>query len=309
MATLTHTLPLFLTILLGYCTTKLKFIGQKTTNDLIKLIFYIILPITLFTGISQLPLNKIIYWPFILAYTLSVLIMIIVSSLFSYFLFKRSGIELIPNTMGASITNSGLIGLPLFLVLFGTITPIAASMLPDTIWILCFVFCLEYLSSKSHTKIHWLLPFIILLRTPLLLGIFLGFIMSATHISLPPLIIASGNIVKESAPFTALFALGCTLGILPISDTPNNKYEVLTLALIKTLLHPTAAWLIGAYLFHLNKQWLLYLILLAALPTAKNVFIFANQYGAGKRRTSLIVFLTTAISIITIQVITSLFST
>jgi predicted permease len=66
--------------------------------------------------------------------------------------------------------------------------------------------------------------------------------------------------------------------------------------------------MVGKYLFHLPPTWLVYLVLMSAMPTAQNVFIFSQKYRVGIERSNLLVFITTIISFVTINLILIAFS-
>jgi malonate transporter and related proteins len=73
---------------------------------------------------------------------------------------------------------------------------------------------------------------------------------------------------------------------------------------IKLLLQPVAAYRIGAYLVGLQGHDLLAVTVIAALPTAQNVFTFAMRYDRGVLLARDVIFVATIMSVPTIIVIT-----
>ena len=67
-------------------------------------------------------------------------------------------------------------------------------------------------------------------------------------------------------------------------------------------MHPTVAYIIGKTL-GLDATRLSMLVLMCSMPTAKNLFIFAQQYQVGVARSNWVVFLTTVLSIFSIPFI------
>ena len=57
--------------------------------------------------------------------------------------------------------------------------------------------------------------------------------------------------------------------------------EILTATALKSAVMPAVAFGAGRFLFNLDQPMLLGVVLMAALPTAQNVFLFAGKYGRG----------------------------
>jgi hypothetical protein len=56
------------------------------------------------------------------------------------------------------------------------------------------------------------------------------------------------------------------------------RAEVVLGTLLKSLVMPVLAWVVGRFLFDLEGIDLLGVVLMAALPTAQNVFLFAGHF-------------------------------
>ena len=69
---------------------------------------------------------------------------------------------------------------------------------------------------------------------------------------------------------------------------------------IKLIVHPLLMYFLLIQIPDLDKVWLHSAVLLAALPTATNVFVIAQQYSIWEERASSAVVVSTAISIITV---------
>jgi predicted permease len=67
------------------------------------------------------------------------------------------------------------------------------------------------------------------------------------------------------------------------------------------MLHPTAMYLRLSYAGIADLVWLFPAVLLAALPTATNVFLIAQYYGMWIERASACVLFATVISVVTLS--------
>ena len=73
---------------------------------------------------------------------------------------------------------------------------------------------------------------------------------------------------------------------------------------MKLALQPAVAWAIGLYALHLTRPQLLAVTICAGLPTAQNVFIFAQEYRTGASQASRAVLVTTTLSLASLALIT-----
>jgi malonate transporter and related proteins len=78
-----------------------------------------------------------------------------------------------------------------------------------------------------------------------------------------------------------LLAYGISLRLGPRPGAGEPPIQIATLVWLKLVVHPIAAYLIGAYLVGLSGRNLLAVTVIAALPTAQNVFTFAQRYDRG----------------------------
>ena len=224
----------------------------------------------------------------------------------SHYGFKRKASDLVINAMAATQTNTAYLAIPISLVLFHTINPVAGIILVQIVFNFLVIFSLEYFSQKHQYTMLQLIG-VVLWRMPILMAIILGLIISLLHITLPAIVQATCLVVQRSAPFIALLVLGLSLSASRPSFTHKERGEVGLLIVFKSFIHPLAALLVGWFIFHLPTFWLHSLVLMAAMPTAKNLYIFAKQYQVGESRANIIVVATTIVAMVMINVILMFF--
>jgi predicted permease len=64
--------------------------------------------------------------------------------------------------------------------------------------------------------------------------------------------------------------------------------------------HPLLCYVVLSSIGSFSEIWLFSAVLLAALPTATNVFVIAQQYGVWVQRASASVLITTCFSVLTV---------
>jgi predicted permease len=65
---------------------------------------------------------------------------------------------------------------------------------------------------------------------------------------------------------------------------------------LKIAAMPLIVWALGRFVFGLEGQHLLASVIMAALPTAQNVFLFASPYGRGVTMARDVILCTTVLS-------------
>lgn len=103
-------------------------------------------------------------------------------------------------------------------------------------------------------------------------------------------------LAKAAAP-CALFAMGATLALRPIKRVPKELYLIVPL---KLLIQPLLIFGVLSVAGNFPPVWISTAMLMAALPTATNVFVIAQQYGVWVERASSSVLATTLFSILTL---------
>jgi len=93
----------------------------------------------------------------------------------------------------------------------------------------------------------------------------------------------------------ALFALG---GSLARRHLGRDWGAVLGVALAKLAVYPALAWVLLRFA-GLGPEWIAAGVLIAALPTAANVFVFADRFEAVPERVSAIILVSTLAAVVT----------
>jgi hypothetical protein len=142
------------------------------------------------------------------------------------------------------------------------------------------------------------------LSNPLPWAIALGALASLSGLRPPGPLDAVIKMLADAATPVALFTIGAVLwraGQHAHTRTPPALY--LPVAAIKLLLHPALVFGLGVLAHHLGAGpsafQLLVLTLAAALPSASNVSLLAERYGADNGRVARIIMASTVLAFVT----------
>jgi predicted permease len=143
------------------------------------------------------------------------------------------------------------------------------------------------------------------LANPLPWAIVLGALASALSFELPGPLMKTVGLLADSASPVALFTIGAVLArsqilALRAKHTSIPLRDYVPVALIKLLLHPLLVLLVGTSAVRLglalDQFTLTVLVLLAALPSASNVVLLAERFGADNGRIARIILVSTTLA-------------
>jgi predicted permease len=135
-------------------------------------------------------------------------------------------------------------------------------------------------------------------------GSLIGLVLALTGFKLPLIINAPLTLVGGIAVPAMLLAYGISLRLGPRPGSGEPPIQIATLVSIKLVVQPITAYLIGAYALGLVGRDLLAVTVIAALPTAQNVFTFAVRYDRGVILARDMIFVATLLSVPVILIIT-----
>ncbi len=132
---------------------------------------------------------------------------------------------------------------------------------------------------------------------PLIVASALGVISAALHFMPPIALDRLMQFLQNAAARCALFALGVTVALRPLKKMP---WEVPLLTGLKLVLHPVLVFLLLSLFGPFDQIWVYTAVLMAALPPALNVFVFARQYDTWVEQASSAVLVGTLVSVVTL---------
>lgn len=297
--------PLFGLVLCGFLAGKLGVLGPASFEGLNRFVFYFALPALAFSVLSGLSLSEVVNGRFVGAYLGAGLAAFGVAAVFGKVVFGLKREEWAMIGAGASLGNTGYMGLPLVGAALGAQATgiLALGLAIEAVVILPLAMILVELSRGSGRFGEQVVSIIRhLSKNPLMISLAAGAAFSLFGLSLPVPAANFVDLLGSTAGPVALFALGATLSAFEVSSHPG---EVSAMSTFKLLLHPALmallVWLLGV-----PDPWMSVALIAASLPVAANVFVIARQYDTYVQRVSSAVLISTAISIVTVSLVVSL---
>jgi malonate transporter len=136
-----------------------------------------------------------------------------------------------------------------------------------------------------------------ILLHPFILATAAGFGAAWFELSAPAALDRLLALLAGAAAPCALFAMGVTLALRPLKRLPA---AIVPITLLKLVVHPLLCYAILTAIGGFSPIWVYSAVLLAALPSATNVYVLAQQYGVWVERGSASVLVTTVCSVVTV---------
>jgi malonate transporter len=306
-AILAVTLPFFALVLCGYLAARQRLLLESAIPGLNGFVLFFALPCMLFrfgmnTRVAEL-LDPAVLGVYVAAALLVVGLTI--------WLTRSARVQLKDASFGALVAafpNTGFMGVPLLVALLGAAAagPVICTILADLFVTssLCIALARAHDAGAGNAKRAAAQALRGALSNPLPWAIALGALASATGLRPPGPLDAVIKMLADAATPVALFTIGAVLwraGQHAHTRTPVTLY--LPVALIKLLLHPALVFGLGlgaqALGLGLSPFQLMVLTLAAALPSASNVSLLAERYGADNGRVARIIMASTVLAFVT----------
>ena len=200
--------------------------------------------------------------------------------------------------------NIGYMGPGLALATLGpqAAVPVALIFCFDTLLLFSLVPFLMALASPAHRSIGATALDVVkrIVTHPLVIATALGVASAAVHFQPPLALERLLQFLQNAAAPCALFTLGVTVALRPLKKMP---WEVPFLVSVKLVLHPILVFLLLSLFEVADQDWIYTAVLMAALPPALNVFVFARQYDTWVEQASGAVLVGTLISVVTLTTV------
>ncbi len=301
-ASINIALPLFGIMLAGYLAGRFRVLLKGSSAILSRFVFVVSFPALIFISLLRVSVNDFFDWPFLGALGGGMLAVFFLSLLVARFAFPDSLTALGLHGLTAMFSSTAYIGLPVILMAFGDaglVPGIIGAVITGAIFLPLGIILAEIDKGRGRGKANFaFVPLIAVLRNPIILATAAGLTASATGISIPGPITTFCELLSRAFIPCSLFSAG--LFIAGCSVKGETK-EIAWLVFAKLLLHPLITWWFAYHVFALEGILPAIAVLQAALPTGVPVFVLAQQYNTFVTRSSAVIVLSTAISIVTLS--------
>ncbi|KAA3512237.1 AEC family transporter [Agrobacterium rosae] len=296
--------PFFGLILIGYLAGRITKQPAEALGWLNTFIIYAALPALFFKLVAKTPVDQLARMDFVglsLLATYSIFTLLFV---IGYVIRRNSLADTTIQSFAGSYGNIGYMGPGLALLAFGERAAVPVAL------IVCLENAMHFVTAPALMAVAGgdKRPPLKLagdvarkvLTHPFILSVIAGFLAAIIGWPPPQPVQQLVDYLAQSAAPCALFAMGVTLALRPLKRVP---VEISYIVPAKLILHPLLAYFILSSFGSFDPIWVSTAVLLAALPTATNVFVIGQQYGVWQERASATILVTTGLSVFTVSLV------
>ena len=291
-------LPYFGLIFIGFLVARITREPLEALGWMNTFIIYVALPALFFQLLDKTPIEKLTEWGFIFGSVFSTYVIFAIMFVASVLGSRGEIAESTIKGLAAAYGNIGYMGPGLALLAFGeeAAVPVALIFCFENIMHFAIAPMMMALSGDDKTSPGALVVGVLrkIVLHPFIIATAVG-VAGAWFEYRPPLPVDRFlQYLAQAAAPCALFAMGVTLALRPLKRVPT---ELVPIAALKLIVHPLLCYVLLSLAGNFSEIWVFSAVLLAALPTATNVFVIAQQYGVWVQRASASILLTTLASV------------
>lgn len=197
-------------------------------------------------------------------------------------LVGQRGPERVVGAMSSSYNNVANLGIPIATAVLHD----ATAIVPALIFQIAFYapICLTVLDilMSRHGRLDLRRTLMTPLKNPIFVGAALGLAAGTLPDGVPTVLASPIGLLGQAAVPMALLAFGIGLhGAAVLRKGTSPRRAVVLSSVLKNLGQPLMAWFIASVLLGMEGHALLAAVVIAALPTAQNVYTFSSRFGRG----------------------------
>lgn len=288
---------ILLLIVSGYFTVKKGMFTKESLGSITSFLLYIVTPCLLVSSFLSAEPGKLDGWTMLLAVVLPAL-SIVISIAVSYLFFRREPLGRRRVLRFSTVfCNVGFMGIPLVEGIVGSEGVLYGSFFIAVFNIFCWTYGYVMMGGgKVRLKA--------LLLNPGIIGIAIGLPLYLLNVPVPALIERPVELLSALNTPLAMIVVGGYIAQVKlrafVSDLAVYKMAVLRLV-VAPLLYLALVWLLRP-----DETLLMSTVIQAATPVAANCVLFAVQYDSDAELASKSVAVSTALSVVTIPLLTVL---
>jgi malonate transporter and related proteins len=305
------TFPFFALVLCGYWAARRQMLPFEAIPGLNGFVLFFALPCMLFQFGAKTPIAQLLDASAFFMYLFCALVM--VAFVVAITLNKRFGWnDAAFGALVGAFPNTGFMGVPLLVALLGTAAagPAIVTIVIDMVITTSLCIALSRLDGAGQQGVGQAAKNALLgvVKNPLPWAILLGTLFSAFQIELPGPVEKTVGLLGDAASPVALFTIGAVLARSQKiahheQHGPLTWKDYVPVALIKLFLHPVLVLVVGLAAISMGLPIdafaLKVMVLVAALPSASNVAMLSERFGADNGRIARIILVSTAAAFLT----------
>ncbi|MBX9718431.1 MAG: AEC family transporter [Microbacteriaceae bacterium] len=262
-------------VAVGYLVGRIGVLGPHAEFVLGRFAFFVLSPALLFTVLAEADARQL-FSSLLPVSAIAALGCMAVFAFVARLAWRREVPETTIGSLASGYANANNIGLPIAAYVLGDPAFAAPIILLQLVILTPIALTILDVTTSGTLSIGRVLSQPI--RNPLIIGSALGLLLSVTGVELPEAVVEPFHLIGAAAVPTVLLLFGMSLHGRRILEPGLGRRDILLAASLKIVAMPTIAWAVGSFVFGLKGLPLFAVVVLAALPTAQNVFTYAVRF-------------------------------
>ena len=279
-----------LAVVVGYVTARLGFLGERAVPVLSRLSFSVLAPFLLFSVLATADVGAL-FSSLLPVSAIAAVAVMAVYALVAGLAWRRDTGPTVVGALASGYLNSNNMGIPIAVYMLGDAAYAAPVVL---LQLLVFApIALAILGARAGGRASAAGILRSTLSNPIIVGSLAGLVVALSGVELPLVILEPIQTIGHAAVPIMLLSFGMSLAGQRILEPGSGRRDVVLASLLKLVAMPAVAYLAGRFGFRLTGHALYAVTVLGALPTAQNVFIYAQRYRVGQTLARDTAFITT----------------
>ncbi|EOM77645.1 AEC family transporter [Rhodococcus rhodnii] len=295
----------FVVVGIGYLLARRGTLGAEGETVLGRLVFFVAMPALLFDSLATADLSVV--FSATLAVSAATAFAVGICYLIVARLWLRRPIpELTIGALSSSYVNSANLGIPIAVFVLGDASFVVPLLLFQIVLyspLALTVLDITTMRSDASRFETMTAP----LRNPMVLAGAAGLAVAVSGWTPPEVALQPFRLLGGASVPGALLAFGISLyGVRVLQRGASPRRDVALASVLKIVVQPLLAYAMAHWVLGIDGHELLAIVVVATLPTAQNVFVYAARYGRGTVLARDSAFVTTLASIPAIALVAAL---
>lgn len=295
---------IFIVVGIGYLLGRSGVLGDHAVSVLARMVFFVCTPALMITSLSTSDLS-VVFSPTLAVASISAVAVGALYFAVVRVLWRRTVPEAVIGALSSSYVNSVNLGLPIAIFVLDDASFIAPLLLFQIMLYSPIALVTLDLTALDPDRRGSLWRTVRTpLTNPIVIGGLLGLGLSLAGLHLPQPVFSPLDMLGQASVPLALLAFGLSLtGVQVFQKGASPRRDIALASVLKMALMPAIAFALARWGFGMTGEALFAQVVIAALPTAQNVLVYATRYSRGEILARDSALVTTVLSIPVIAVL------
>lgn len=279
---------IFIVVFVGFVLGRTDALGPGAVIVLSRLVFFVCTPALLFSSLAKADLADVFSTTLVVAGGSAFIVGALYFAI-ARLVLRRQAPEATIGALSASYVNSANLGIPIAIFVLDDASFVAPLLLfqimiysPLALTALDLTALGRTDSGGNKRRISVRDTIVTPFTNPIVLGGLAGLVLSLIGVTVPDALMEPFDMLGNASVPGALLIFGLSLtGVRVLQKGNSPRRDVALATVLKMVVQPVLVYFLARFAFGATGHELFALVVIAALPTAQNVLVYATRYQRG----------------------------